>query len=283
MSPSSRIFVTVTAQRTHRYLRIALFVAVVALAVSVGGDIIVRGGVVLPSLSDYYYSPAGPMFTAALCVVTVALLALSGRDAESTLLDVAAVFVPLIAVIPTGKDGSPSVPAEFLPAVHNGVWTYVVVTTLLVIMGVVLAAAGLVAARRTFIVAATAAGTALAVGVLAFAPPWREQFPFPGGVNLHLVVTIAFFAVFAAVPIVNALPRRREPGEGALGPGYRAIYLAVPSLLVVTLVVTIVIGPRFPDAPVVFAGEATALALFAAYWLAQTVERWDQADPRGIR
>ena len=56
---------------------------------------------VLPSVSAYYYSPARDVFVGALIAASLALFALSGRGPSRALLDAAALFAPLIALVPT--------------------------------------------------------------------------------------------------------------------------------------------------------------------------------------
>lgn len=100
---------TTTGQKTHRYLRLALVLVVFALLVAVSLQSVVViwqplqfGWHPLPSISHAFYTPVRDVFTGALIAVSVALLALSGRNRATTLLDVCAVFAPLIAIVPTG-------------------------------------------------------------------------------------------------------------------------------------------------------------------------------------
>lgn len=266
-----------TGLRTHRYLRLALVGVVVALAASVVIELARTGWRPLPSISDYYYSPAQGIFVGALTAASVALLALSGRDAESMLLDVAAVFAPLIAIVPTGYRGEPFVPEAVLPTVRNGVGVYLTTVAVLLVLGLVLAARGEIAWRRLAIVGGVAATTTTGLAVFAFVPALAGGFPFPRGVNLHLVATVCFFSMFAIIPIISAV------GGGERAPRvYRRIYLAVAIVIAVALVLTIAAAVIDPDTIGVFLGEAVALAAFAVYWTAQTVHRWRDADPPSI-
>src|ERR1041384_993146 len=91
-----------TGQRTHRALRLALAFVVFALFAGVLVQLVADGGTFRPSISHYFYSPAHNIFVAALVAASLALIALTGRDIETVFLDLAAVFAPLIAFIPTG-------------------------------------------------------------------------------------------------------------------------------------------------------------------------------------
>lgn len=270
-----------TGLRTHRYLRLSLVGVVFALAVAVTVETI-RAGELLPSISDYYYSPAGGVFFAALAATAVAMLALSGRDLESVLLDIAAIFAPLIAIIPTDFRSVGMVADSVMPAIQNGVITYLVVLGAVLVFAVALTIAGQIPWRRTIAVGSVALVVGIGLAVLTFAPGLRDEFPFVGGVNVHLVVTVCFFAVFAAIPIVNALPRTRDPEARPVTRKFQVVYFVIPVGMVITLLLTVTVGIRLPDTPAVFIGEAVGLILFAVFWAVQTVERWDAADPPGL-
>lgn len=265
-----------TGLRTHRYLRLALVGIVVALAASVVFELAQSDWRPLPSISDYYYSPARGVFVGALTAAGVALLALSGRDTESVLLDAAAVFAPLIAIVPTGYRGEPYVPAEVLPTVRNGVGVYLTMVVILVVLGVALAARGDVAWRRLGIVGGIASMVAVALAAFAFLPCLAAAFPFPAGVNLHLVATVCFFAIFAVIPWVTAFGRTPPAAR------YRRLYLVVSVVIVIALVTTVGAAIADPDTVGVLIGEVVSLVAFAVYWTAQTVERWRDADPPSI-
>lgn len=268
-----------TGLRTHRYLRLALVGVVLALAVSILTEVIRSGGVVLPSLSDYYYTPARGVFVGSLTAAGVALLALSGRDAESVFLDVAAVFAPLVAIVPTGFSGAERIPVDDLAGVRNGVSVYTAVVAALVVLGIVLAAFGQLPWRRLAVVGGIASVTATTLAALAFSPGSAGDFPFVGGWDLHFVVTVAFFAAFAAVPAVTAL--RRE-GDDSGSRMMRTAQRVVPVVIALALAVTVVGALAARESTVVLIGESVALAAFAAYWLAQTIERWDDVNPPSI-
>jgi hypothetical protein len=90
-----------TPHRTHRALRLSLAMVVLALFVGVAVEVVRSGGLVLPAISLYFYTPAQGVFVSALVAASLALVVLAGRDLETVFLDVAAVFAPLIALVPT--------------------------------------------------------------------------------------------------------------------------------------------------------------------------------------
>lgn len=269
-----------SVQRTYRYLRIAIAGTVVVIFVAVGLAAASVGW--LTSVSDYYYTPARDAFVGALIAAALALVALSGRGSDRALLDAAALFAPLIALVPTtlapgSIPGVPvpcsdrCVPPEFEATTANGVATYLVIGVLTVLVVLLLAALGQVPFRAVGFSLVSSAAVLVVVGAAwLFA---RDAFLAHG----HAVATIAFFALFAAVAVRAAFPRRESPPP----PAFRAVYVAIALGLVAVLVVYVVLLPG-ADArgiPVVLLAEAAALMLFFAFWVAQSIEKWDETDP----
>lgn len=251
---------TTSLQRTYRYLRLGVVGMVVVIFTSVGIAAVTVGW--LPSISDYYYSPARTSFTGALLAVSLALFVLSGRGLERVLLDAAALLAPLIALLPTtGEQCLPRcIPAAYEADAANGIATYLIVGALAVAVAAALAAFGQVSW------AAVAPTGGLAVVILAaLAIAWTAA-PAAVLASGHVIATVAFFALFAAVSIISAIPTGR----------YRAPYALIAILLAVVLVVSLALSPR---EPVVLVAEAAALTLFAAFWIVQTIEKWDDANP----
>ncbi len=282
-----------TGQRTHRYLRLALVGLVVALLAAVLVQIVAAGGEVLPSISHYFYTPARNVFVGSLVAVSLALLALSGRDLETALLDIAAVFAPLIALVPTGFDDDPDalqpqcpadadcLPAQYLPDVQQGVIVYAIVVALVVATGLVVRTVQRQRLRGTVVSGTIALLVAVLLLVFAFAPGVSDGFPFNTAlpISIHFAVTVAFFVAFAAVPIIHALPG--DPASAApVARWQRAVYIAVPILMIADLVLLLVAARAWPR--VVFWGELTALILFALFWVTQTIQRWKERDPEGF-
>lgn len=97
-----------TLIRTYRHLRLVLVAAAPAILIAIA--IVWNSGYPgLPSISHYYYTPARIIFAGALVTASAALLALSGRGSQRGWLDLAALFAPLIALVPT-KIGNDEVP-----------------------------------------------------------------------------------------------------------------------------------------------------------------------------
>ncbi|QAY58626.1 hypothetical protein ET475_00470 [Microbacterium protaetiae] len=268
-----------STQRTYRYVRLTILGAVFALAVSL--IIVVAADGPVTSLSALFYTPGRTVFTGVLFAVALALLALSGHSVEQVLLDVAALFAPLIAVIPTPlgvgdapgvecPGQTPCVPAEYTAGVHNGVITFVVV----VIVG---AGCALVLGRgqRTMsrgVVIAVAAAVVVALAMLVWLLVWPAALLQTG----HLVVTAGFFGLMSAVAVVSAV--------ASVG-RWRVIYLVVAigmaaSLLFLAAVgIARLAGADLAGQPWILVGEVGLIAFFAAFWIAQTAQKWNEVDP----
>ncbi|WP_341955175.1 hypothetical protein [Microbacterium sp. LWH13-1.2] len=294
-----------TSLKTHRYLRLSLVFIVFTLLLSVVIQTIVTswepftlGWTPLPSISHYFYTPARTVFVGALIAASLALLALSGRDRATTLLDISALFAPLIAIVPTGlanhqrvgpfgcPDNVECVPVEFQGDMRLGIAVYAVVVVALVITMAVIRRRTRTPNPSARLVSIIALITAAAVAALAFAPALNEHFPFNFWPvhSIHFVVTLLFFGVFAAVPILYA-GGPLDPGETPPTPRQRSIYRWIAGLLIVDLlllVVALAFRQVFGETPVVLFGEAVALILFAAFWCVQTFQRWDDPNPPSI-
>ncbi len=87
---------------------------------------------------------------------------------------------------------------------------------------------------------------------------------------------VAFFSVIAAVALINAI----APAADGAPRWLRRVYIAIA----VALAAVVVGLPLYGEAHVepvygVFVGEVVALALFAAFWILQSVQYWRADDP----
>ncbi len=307
-----------TGHRSHRYLRLSLVIAVLAVFVGVGVQV-ARTGMWLPSISHYVYTPAGGVFVASLVAASLALVVLAGRDLETVFLDIAAVFAPLIALVPTGispellagiatrDDAEPGpcspdencIPLADMEAVSTGVITYTVVLACVVVLSLWIRrdtvrmlwrtrADAAVAGRAwalwsTFTAPAVAVVVAIVLNLAAFVPPISAGFPFNPwlGISVHFAATILFFVAFAAVPVVNVIRylAARRRGDSRIPTRYAVVYVLVPVLLVIDLAVMVVLVKADLPGIGVLVCEVVSLTLFAAFWIAQTIQWWREDNP----
>lgn len=255
-----------------------LIVAVVATAV-VDGPV--------GSFSALFYTPGRTMFTGALCAVALALVALSGHSVEQVLLDVAAPFAAVIAVVPTpvGPGDVPGpplcrhravcVPPGELPGVTVGILTLAVVGAAGVVTAVVLTL------RRHALDAGTVVGLAAAVVAIVGMPVWLAVSATTLLALGHLVGAGVFFGIMAAVSVLSAVTAR-----GRL----RAVYVVVAAGIAASLVylTTVFLLRRGGAAlsthvPWVLIGEAVLIGMFSVLWIAQTVQKWNEVNPAVMR
>ena len=292
-----------TGQKTHRYLRLSLVFVVAALLLSVAIQLVVvswepfaLGWDPLPSISHAFYTPVRTVFVGTLIATSLALLALSGRGLAATLLDIAAIFAPLIAIVPTGIDPEhpigdlrcpgteDCIPRAVLGEVRAGVATYVVVVLVVVITMAVIRAKKRIMTRSVVLVSGIAVLTAAVVAALAFIPGVNAGFPFnfwPYPPSIHFLVTLLFFGTFVAVPILHSRGPVDE-SETPPTPRQRRIYRWVAGLLLADLLLLLaafIVRDALGAFPLVLIGEAVALGLFAWFWWVQTFQRWNDANP----
>jgi hypothetical protein len=279
-------------QRTYRNLRLAIAGTVVLIGVAVAVTATRVG--ILDSISAYYYTPARDVLVGALVAASFAILALSGRGLQRALLDAAALFAPLIALVPTmrvpgltpgaagcTRDGV-CVPPGIVADIETGVWTYLVFGSLAVIVVIVVC---IVRATRegpavawalvpSIVIAVVVLGIVLLSWLLA-----RDAFI----ACAHLIAAVVFFGLIAAVAVANVFepphPDARPPT-----PALRLAYWLIAGVLVADLLAIIVVVGGGLDAGLspspLFAGEAVALGLFVVFWVLQSAQRWNDRDPR---
>lgn len=269
---------TTSTQRTYRYVRVSIVAATLVLGVSIGLEV-ARAGV-LPSISAAFYTPAGNLFVGNLCAIALALLVLSGRSVEQGLLDVAAVFALVVALVPTPiSDASCSGPGVCVPgaAVSGVLNNGVSVASLSVV--VLIAAAVLARWQGSAGWGTVVTLVVIAVIVAGFVAWALADFSaFLRGA--HNVAAVGFFSVIGVVAAVSAWRPQRAPL------GFRVLYAAVAVGILgalIALVVVLVAGgaatATVGGVPVIFLGESVVVTLFAVFWLVQTVELWNAPDP----
>ncbi|HWT34502.1 MAG TPA: hypothetical protein VN107_12095 [Microbacterium sp.] len=255
-----------STQRTYRYVRLALVGAALTLGIALVQVLVTVG--VVSSISASFYTPARNVFVGVLFAIALALVALSGHSVEQVLLDLAALFVPVMAIVPTpvgageipGFDpGCPvrCVPAADVAGIRLGM------TTLVIIAAVAIATA--VAISLVEHTMGTGKVLALAVAaVIVVGMGWWSLAASASFIrNGHLVAAVSFFALLALTALVSAAAARRA---------WRTVYATVAALMVLDLV-----WLAFARSWLI--GEVVALALFLVFWLVQTVERWNEVDP----
>ncbi len=308
-----------TLARTYRGLRIVVLGA--APTIFLAAFLVWRfvlDGQSPPTLSHYYYTPAGIVFVGALVAAAAALVALAGQGAERVLLDIAAFFCPLIALIPTPLNARwavaftqdvsdfPLTPAQIaqietacahrcVPAPFDryvttslGVWLVVVVAVLL------LTFIGAMAARRSeqpaplstwVVLGVVTALLIIYVAVWTWLPGIFQDFA-------HVISASTFLILLAVVALLQRRrPVGRTPKEVADNRPAALLRvllkrslpcIGILMLISLTPVFFILIGVLDPEQTsfptLVLWVEVVALSLFTLFWLIQTHLKWEDPD-----
>jgi FtsH-binding integral membrane protein len=275
-------------QRTYRYLRIGIGATILVIFVGVGA-VFINTHQLLPSISQYFYSPARSAFVGALIAASLLIFALAGRGPQRALLNAAAIFAPLIAFVSTpisGVDGCVSpvgcVPnKDAIADIDNGVAVY------LVIGGAMLVALLLVVLftkiRIGSVWVSLFIGGAVLIAVLLLRLLSQDLFLS----YVHFVVSATFMLLIGAVAVLNVLmPDVDNPPTRWM----QVVYWIVAGgmvfdMIFVTWVVISEHGPPAegsavaPAVPPVFLGETIALLLFTGFWAVQSAQKWNEKQP----
>jgi hypothetical protein len=276
------------AIKTYRYLRIGMVGAVVLLAASILIEHDKVKDCWQTSISAYYYTPVRAIFVGSMIAVGLALIVIKGRNSlEDICLNFAGMFAPVVAVIPTTDVGRCwSVQPNPLPVDPDGRLANWVVTNIannfnaLLLAGAVglgLALAIVLVVNRGLrgTVETVNRGTrvSLAVTAATLAAGWLlienwDDFPR----KAHGYAAILMFVFLIGAVVAKALQHRNKSTKV-----YLQIYSAIALLMPIG---GAVIGfSRIFGDHTVFALETYEIVLFAAFWLTQTWENWDEGSP----
>lgn len=298
-----------TLLRSYQYLRIAMVLAVLALFVAVGHQSWGQKDI-LPSISAYYYTPAHGIFVGVLMAMGMAMLVIRGvKDEEDTLLNVAGLLAPVVALVPTARnedfravrdacdrgelpvrDQDPAKPldctevAELLAEAEANATNNMGALLVVGVVGLVLAWVLATRARRTrpFKIGFGVVAAVYALGLLAFVVARRPFIEYA-----HYPAAIAMFACIIGVALVNAMRRQGTEVKGVprfrdkvgrvagslIRPQDSYAYIALAMLVIAAGGVVLKLLDVFEET--IFWTELLLIALFAAFWSLQTKEHWD--------
>lgn len=278
---------------SYRYLRLAMVVLVVILAVSIVIEIS-RASCWQGSISAYYYTPVHAVFVGALVAIGVVLVALKGRESvEDLFFNLAGVLAPVVALVPTSRPEKVcSRPGDELTVrtttlVSNNVPALLVGAALAI--GVAYAIAkkqGKVELRKP--PRATVVGIVMSVVLLAAGLGWYLTDVESFEERAHGAAAIAMFvAIWCAVMVNAGWPRRvlrwlysaldeEIPAVDATPRHlrYRNWYRGV-SLFMAAAALGALLSLPADWSQRVFWLEAAEIAPFAVFWYLQTLEAWE--------
>jgi len=259
---------------TYRYVRFALLMLLLALAVAVTAETL-RGGWET-SISAYYYTAAGPIFVAVLTGIGLCLIALRGQtDAEDVCMQLAGISAPMVAFVPTPEESERVDQA----AIVNSAGTFLAVLA----VGFAIVVAHGLHRRRTD--TPDWPSTWGLLGLLSTAGAWAvgvvwlvlDQHSFTR--HAHLLAAGFTFAPFAGVVVLNTgwgmrvLARRPNAPRQRNEPAYAAIAVGIGVVAIAGFV-----GRSWDYS--LLATEIGLLVLFGAFWLLQTMAQMsDRTSP----
>lgn len=264
----------VYAIKTWRYLRLAMVVTVVGLGLAVAFERAkVHPGCFQTSISAYYYTPVRAVFVGALITIGACLVCLKGNSAiEDVLLNLAGMFAPVVALVPTPHAGTcMSVKRELEdrdPNIANNVFA------LLVIGGIGLAIVAGLAVRTALrhepppsLTARVGYAVAAAVWVATLVTFYTDRHDFEQ--TAHYSAAVALFACILVVVVLNALAWKRQRDDPHAWNRYAAIAVAMLAGSAGIGTAGIVGWDYW-----LLALEITLISLFALFWSLQTAELW---------
>ena len=260
------------ATRSYRYLRLAIVVMVVSLGASV---VIERSEAKCwqGSISAYFYTPAHSVFVGALVTIGVCLIAIVGRTTwEDMFLNVAGMLAVVVAFVPTSATTRLCAASA---TVSTDADTYINNNILAVAIGgvVALIVAAISASKRSSLRLrrpSTEAWVGMAItAVLILAGViWHAVARSAFDRDAHSTAAGAMFVAIGIVVLVNVWEAHG---------GYRVLYIAIVAFMVVGAV-AVVIAKVIDDGwrHEVFSLEALEIVPFGVFWVAQTIEHWDE-------
>jgi hypothetical protein len=237
------------------------------------------------SISAYYYTPVRAILVGGLMAVGLSLIVIKGATAwEDATLNFAGMFAPVVAVVPTTDVGDcwsvEPIPPPVEPDGSLAGWVVANIDnnmTALLIAGIagllVALVIAMIATRNPLAVVQVGdVGTRLGLlgamvllllGTAAFA--WWDDFD----TNAHGVAAVAMFAFLAAAVAGAAWHLRDRPTDRV----YFWIYTTIAVLMVAAALLLFAVRSDWAHATLIV--ETIEIALFGAFWLAQTAQYWN--------
>jgi len=267
--------------KTWRYLRLAIVALVLGLAAAIIWEWhLAPNHCLQQSISAYFYTPARAVFTGSLIGIGLALICIRGTtDFEDTALNLAGIFAPLVALVPTPEvsQGCSSYPGSAGGRVEG--YTNAVVAVFVMGALALLLMAGLAIAHRVKAGTWDVSGTAVfgwlagvivwAVVLIVFATQrdWFDQ-------KMHFTSAIAMF-VFAWIAVGLNTFDTKAPPWGWLRYLYLAVFVAMPVVAGTILTARFAFG--WTDRWVLWF-EVGEIVPFTVYWAVQSVHMWNKAS-----
>jgi hypothetical protein len=285
------------AIKTWRYLRVSMIGFVLGIFTTVGFEISkTHPSCYQTSISAYYYTPVHGLLIGALVAIGACLICLRGNtDGEDILLNLAGMFAPVVALVPTpgtGSCGSVLTTAENRDAnISNNMFALLIVGLAGFVFLAVFTLVGHFRYTRKWPPGQSITGyiVTLVVWIYAVATFWGARSFFTH--TAHYSAAIAMFVCFLGVVILDAISYEihKDPGlnvhdplpvkikatlHDALRP--RNPYLWIAAAMFLDAIAWGILGLVFNWQHWIFWIEATLICFFAFFWCWQTVELWNK-------
>jgi len=274
--------------KTYRYLRIGMIGAVLLLGVAIAIEVwFFAPDCMQTSISAYYYTPVRGIFVGGLMAIGLALIVIKGPPLEDISLNVAGMFAPVVAIVPTSGIGScwsiEPYPRPLIGPEENKELARWVVANIennfyaLAFVGLVgLALAGVLAVRdlragtsvepldRNIRMSAVITGLILFASVLLMVT-W-DGFKEVA----HYAAAILMFVALNIAVIAKAFERKESSRA------YFGLYSALALLMSLGGAAAWGIAVALGSDHHVLVIEIWEIAMFAAFWVVQTFDNWDE-------
>jgi len=235
------------------------------------------------SISAYYYTPVRAIFVGTLITIGVCMVVLKGNtEPEDILLNVAGILAPGVALVPTPGQGScHSVQVALGDAsanvANNMLAMFVVGAPCLVLTAIFVIRDRL--AHPDQWTPMYAFGLAVAAVIFGGGIVWffADRSGFIG--NAHYAAAIVMFVCIVAVVLLNAEQFRRKQRKHAVPHSPANRYSVIALAMVIAPFAMVAWKKLFGWEHDVLWIEGTLIVLFAAFWISQTQELWND----GIR
>jgi hypothetical protein len=270
--------------KTYRYLRMAM-VAMIAL---LGAALVIEWSKTDPSclqnsISAYYYTPVRAIFVGSLITIGVCMVVLKGNtEPEDILLNVAGLLAPAVALVPTpGRGTCHSVPVDLGDAAanvaNNMLALFVIGAPCLVLTAIFVIRDRIAHPDRwtpMYVLGLGVSALIFGGGIVWF---FADRSGFIG--NAHYAAAIVMFVCIVAVVLLNAEQFRRKQRKHAVPHSPANRYSVIALAMVVAPFAMLGWRALFGWEHAVLWIEGVLILLFAAFWLSQTQELWNE----GIR
>ncbi|HEY4571723.1 MAG TPA: hypothetical protein VIH10_19770 [Kribbella sp.] len=267
--------------KTYRYLRMAM----IAMIVLLGASLVIEWSKTDPrclqtSISAYYYTPVRAIFVGALISIGVCMVVLKGNtEPEDILLNVAGILAPVVALVPTPGAGrchsvQLAVGDAAANVANNILALFVVGAPCLVLTAIFIARDRRKHPDRWTPMYLLGLGVSVLIfcgGLVWFV---ADRSGFIG--NAHYTAAITMFVCIVAVVLLNAEQFRRKQRKHAVPHSPANRYSVIALLMVVVPLVMFGWKKLFGWEHAVLWIEGSLIVLFAAFWISQTQELWNE-------